>query len=235
MKSNAIRSWLAVACWILSIAPGFTQNKPVAQSVTFLDNKLWMLAPSGKVEVTNGVVFPGEIKINTNGVFTVKGGKERQLKSGQVLAPDGMLTSPDGSVVPVQNHLAALRGRVMLVKDGEAAPITSPYLMPDGSQIKPGGEILLPGGRIERMLDGQLIKLDGVSVPATSTASWKDGKVVLFKDGGRIVLQPTQTMMMDDGTKIAGDGRIIRSDGTVERLKPGEIFKIPGVASLKKY
>jgi len=235
MKSNSIRSWLAVACWVFSVASGFAQDKPVAQSVTFLDNKLWMLNPSGKVEITNGVIFPGEIKINTNGVFTVQGGKERQLKSGQVLAPDGMLTSPDGSVVPVQNHLAALKGRVMLIKDGEATPLSAPYVMPDGTQIKPGGEILLPGGKIERMLDGQLAKLDGVAIPATSTASLQDGKVVLFKDGGKIVLQPTQTMMMDDGTRISGDGKIIRRDGTTDRLKPGELFKLPGVVSSKKY
>jgi len=230
---NSIRRWLLTAglCFGTAVV---AQDKPATQSVTFVDDKLWVQTGQEKVAVTNEVVFPGEIKINTNGVFTVQKGKERQLKPGQVLASDGMLTSPDGSVVPVQDHLAALDGRVKLVKDGEATPLTAPYTFPDGSRVQSGGEIVLPNAAIRRMLDGQITRLDGITFPVTDTAMLQDGKVVLFKDGGRVVLQPTQTMMMSEGTRISGDGKVVRPDGTTEALQPGVIFKLPGVVSPKK-
>jgi len=234
MRTNSIRRWLLTACWCVGTAVVAAQDKPAAQSVTFGEDKLWVLTGPEKVAVTNAVVFPGDIQINTNGVFTVQKGKERQLKPGQVLASDGMLTSPDGSVVPVQDHLAALDGRIKMVKDGEATPLTASYTFPDGSRVQPGGEIVLPNAAIRRMLDGQITRLDGVAFPVTDTASWQEGKVVLFKDGGRIALQPAQVMAMSDGTRISGDGKIVRPDGTTETLQPGVIFKLPGVVSPKK-
>ena len=233
MRTNSIRGWLIAACCCCSFASLFAQE-PAAQSVTFAENKLWLVAGSTRTVTTNRVTFPGDITINTNGIFTVQKGKERQLKSGQVLAADGMLTSPGGSIVPVQDHLAALDGRVQLVKDGEATPLTSAYVFPDGSRLQPTGEIVQPTGKIRRMLDGQITRLDGVSFPVTDTASWQDGKVVLFKDGGKIVLRPTETMMMSDGTRIGGDGRITRADGSTAMLKPDELLKLPGVLSPKK-
>jgi hypothetical protein len=235
MKSNLIRNGLLAVCWCLGIAAAFAQNKPAALSATFLDGKVWLLGGPQKTEATNKIEFPGGISINTNGVFTVKGGKERQLKTGQVLASDGMLTSPDGSVVPVQDHLAALNARVNLVKDGEATPLASQYVFPDGSRVQPGGEIFLPNGGIRRMLDGQIAKLDGVSLPATDTASLQGGKVVLFKDGDTMVLRPAQTMMMSDGSRVSGDGKVIRADGSTTTLKEGEILKMSGVVAPKKY
>jgi len=234
MRTNSIRSWLLAACWCIGSVLLLAQSLPPLQSVTFVENKLWLLAGQEKTLATNEVIFPGDIKIQTNGVFTVKTGKERQLRAGQVLASDGMLTSPDGGVGPVQDHLAAVGGRVKLVKDGEATPLTSPYTFPDGSSLSPAGRIVLPDGTVRRMLDGQITRLDGVSFPVTDTASLQDGKVVLFKDGGRIVLQPAQIMTMSDGTRVSGDGKVVRPDGTVEMLKTGVIVKLPGVISPTK-
>ena len=233
MRINSIRRWLLVACCWLGLSTGFAQE-PVAQSVTFADNKLWLVAGSTRTVTTNRVTFPGDIKVNTNGVFTVQNGKERPLQPGQVLAADGMLTSPGGSIVPVQDHLAALDGRVQLVKDGEATPLTSAYEFPDGSRVQPGGEIILPAGKVRRMLDGQITRLDGVSFPVTDSASWQEGKIVLFKDGGKIVLRPTEKMMMSDGTRIGGDGTITRTDGSTAMLAPDELLKLSGVVSPRK-
>jgi hypothetical protein len=234
MKKRFIGSGFAMACFVLAIAAALAQEKTV-NSITFLDGKVWILGGVEKTEATNEIVFPGDIKVNTNGVFTVKGGKERQLKPEQVLASDGMLTSPDGTVAPVQDHLIMLNTRVNLVKDGDASPLTSEYRLPDGSRVQPGGEILLPNGTIRRMLDGQISKLNGTAIPVTDTASMQDGKVVLFKDGGRIVLRRDQVMAMSDGTRVSGDGKVVRPDGSSETLKEGEILKLQGVVSPKKY
>jgi Domain of unknown function (DUF6799) len=235
MKQNLIRNWLFLAGVCTGVFAVVGENQAADQSVIFLDGKVWTVSGVEKVEATNEIVFPGDIKINTNGVFRVKGGKERQLKREQVLASDGMLTSPDGTVVPVQDHLAMLKSRVQLVKDGEASPLVSEYRLPDGSRVQPGGEIILPNGTIRRMLDGQISKLDGIAIPVTDTASLQDGKVTLFKDGGQIVLRRDQVMMMSDGTRVSGDGRVVRPDGRTEMLKEGEILKLQGVVSPKKY
>jgi len=235
MKSSLIRNGLLAICGCLCLGAVVAQNKPGAQSVTFLEGKVWILGGPEKLLATNAIVFPGDIKIQTNGAFTVKGGRERKLKTAQVLAADGMLTSPGGSVVPVQDHLAALDGRVNLVKDGETSPLVTQYVFPDGSRVQPRGEIYLPDGTIRRMLDGQITRLDGLSLPATDTASLQAGKVVLFKDGGKIVLGPNQTMMMSDGSRVSGDGKVVRGDGSATTLKAGEILKFDGVASPKKY
>lgn len=234
MRTNSIRRWLLAACCGLGLVTGFAQEPATARSVTFAENKLWLVAGSTRTVTTNKVIFPGDIKVNTNGLFTVQQGRERQLKPGQVLAADGMLTSPGGSVVPVQDHLAALDGRVSLVKDGEATPLTGAYEFPDGARLQPGGEIVLPTGKVRRMLDGQITRLDGVSFSVTDTASWQEGKVVLFKDGGKIVLRPAETMMMSDGTRIGGDGIITRADGSTTLLAPDELLKLSGVVSPKK-
>ena len=226
--------WLLAAGCGLSLIPLFAQVPSSARSVTFVENKLWLQAGQTRIVTTNQVIFPGDIKVNTNGVFTVEKGRERQLRPGQMLAADGMLTSPGGSVVPVQDHLAALEGRVQLVKDGEATPLTSPFVFPDGARLQPGGEIILPTGKIRRMLDGQITRLDGVTFPVTDTASWQDGKVVLFKDGGKISLRPTETMMMSDGTRIGGDGTITRADGSKAMLGLDELLKLSGVVSPQK-
>jgi hypothetical protein len=232
MKQNLIRDGLLAAC--ICLGAFATVVQAADQSVVFLEGKVWTVKGVEKVATTNEIVFPGDIKINTNGVFTVKGGKERQLKSEQILGSDGMLTSPDGTVVPVQDHLAMRRGRVYLVKDGEATSLAAEYRLPDGSKVKPGGEIIQPSGTVRRMLDGQTTKLDGTAIPATDTASLQDGKVTLFKDGGRIVLRRDQVMSMSDGTRVSGDGKVVRPDGRTEMLKEGEILKLQGVVSPKK-
>ena len=232
MKRNLIRDGLLAACICLG---AFAITAAAAdQSVIFLDGKVWTIDGVQKVEATNEIVFPGDLKIKTNGVFTVKGGKERQLKQEQILAPDGMLTSPDGTVVPVQDHLAMVNGRMQLVKDGDATPLAAEYRLPDGSRVKPGGEIIQPNGAVRRMLDGQTTRLDGTSIPATDTASLQNGKVTLFKDGGRVVLRRDQVMAMSDGTRVSGDGKVVRPDGRTEMLKEGQILKLPGVVSPKK-
>jgi len=40
---------------------------------------------------------------------------------------------------------------------------------------------------------------------------------------------------MSDGTRVSGDGKVVRPSGATEQLKEGEILKLPGVVSPKKY
>lgn len=203
-------------------------DEPVL-SVQLQKGAIMVRRGAGLTEATNTVELPGAIRVLTNGIFTVKGGKERRLTEGQVIGADGSLTSPNGTITPVGDHVVLQRGRVMLVRDGEATPATGEVVLGDGRRIQPDGSIRTPQGTLQRMLDGQLLKFEGAAIAATDTASLQKGAVVLQKDGSRITLRRDQKMAMSDGTQVFGDGRVILPNGTQKRLAEGEILRIQGV------
>jgi hypothetical protein len=229
MKASSTQLLFVMFCLCIVAPAVHAQGDEPVQSVIFKDNSLLATVNGKTLIFTNAINFPGGIKVMTNGVFTVKGGKERPLGQGQVLSADGMLTSPDGSVVPVQDHIASLGGKVFLVKDGEVSPLTRETLLADKTRVRPDGTVVTPDGKLHRLLDGQRLKLDGTGLPATDTVRLKDGKVILFKDGGEITLRPTQVMMMSEGTRVLGNGTIIYPDGKKRILVEGELLKLPGV------
>ncbi len=232
MSHKSFRSAVTAALF------GFTaslagQEVVLVDSVAFKGGKVMIPQDGKSVETTNDVTLPGEICVVTNGVFTVKKGKERQLQEGQTIDSSGMLTSPDGSVVPVIDHLVLKGGRVLLVKDGVGTPVSN-YTLPDGARVSGDGSIRGRDGRLSRLLDGQLLKLDGTAVATTDTISLKDGKVVLFKDGAAVELRKGQVMAMSDGTRVTGDGIVTKPDGTKVTIKEGETLKISGVVAPRR-
>lgn len=206
-------------------------DEPAAvKSVQFKNGSVLVTLQSGDPQTaTNEITLPESIKVMTNGVFTVKGGKNRNLKDGQILGADGNLTSPDGTVQPVADHVVMKGGRLMLVKDGESTPATGEIKLGDGSRVRADGTITGADGRLRRMLDGQISKFNGEVIASTDTITVKDGKVILQKDGGRITLKSGQTMMMSDGTKVSSDGTLLKPDGSRSKVGEGEIVKLPGV------
>ena len=200
-----------------------------ADSVLFKERTIMARAEGKDFQSTNLVVLPGGVKVRTNGVFTVGAGKERQLLEGQRIDVTGMLASPDGTVVPVSDHLILRSGRLNLVKDGESKTTTSNYRLADGTSISPDGTVSGADRRIRRLLDGQVFKLDGSTLSAVDTVTRIKGEIVLQKDGGRVSLSPTQKIMMSDGTRVSGDGTVTRPDGTKTVVKEGEVLRIEGV------
>jgi hypothetical protein len=189
---------------------------------------------AGKTEpMTEPVTLPNDIKVATNGTFTVKSGKERQLKEGQVLGKDGMLTSSDGSIEPVFDHVALKAGKMMLVKDGQSSLLTTELRLEDGSRVTPDGTLTTKDGRQRRLLDGQLVRLNGAELPAKDTIILRQGQVWVQKDGSPLKVDPGRSIMMNDGTKVLGDGTVIMKDGKRVKLTEGEILTIEGVVTTK--
>lgn len=188
------------------------------------------IVKAGKAEpMTEEVNFPKDIKVTTNGTFTVQNGKERELTTGQRLLSDGMLISPDGSIEPVQDHVAMKRGKMLLVKDGESRPVEQPITLPDGTRVLPDGRILTRTGGVRRIIDGQLFTLGGQEIAAKDTITLKDGKVIIQKDGSLMEVERGRSMMMNDGTKVLGDGTVVKRDGTKSKLTEGQIITVEGV------
>ncbi|MFM1767896.1 MAG: hypothetical protein RJA22_425 [Verrucomicrobiota bacterium] len=234
MKASfpATRPWAAFRLGLtlgLLLAAAAAPAAEAVRSVQWQKGRVMVRRDAGLSATTNAVELPGAIRVMTNGTFTVQGGKVRRLAEGQILDAEGNLTSPDGTIGPVANHVVLRQGRVLLVQDGEGKPLAGEIVLGDGRHLKPDGTLRTPQGTLQRMLDGQLFKLDGHTIASTDTASLQKGVVVLQKDGSRFPLRRDQKMAMSDGTQVFGDGRIILPNGTQKRLAEGEIFKIPGV------
>jgi hypothetical protein len=193
------------------------------------EGQLIAVAAGESFTITNKVVMPFGIQVMTNLTFTVNGGSPRQLTEGMVLSKDGTLQRPDGSLLPVMDHVTQKDGKVIIYRDGVASTVSGEAKLEDNSTVLADGTYIDRSGRRQRLLDGQLVKLDGATLPATDTATLQGGKVVVQKDGSLITLRPTQTMMMSDGTKVSGDGSLIHKDGTTAKLTEGVILKMEGL------
>jgi hypothetical protein len=193
-----------------------------------------MLVRGGKATLLEDeVTVAGDVKMMTNGFFTVKGGKERELKEGQSLSVDGTLTSADGTVMPVWDHVAMKNGRITVVRDGEGALLEQAMTLPDGSTLLPDGLITRGVGGQDRLLDGQLLRLDGTPLAAKDTITKRDNKVIVQKDGSILTLAPGRSIMMNDGTKVTSDGTVLMSDGRTISLAEGQIVTVEGVVRKK--
>src|SRR4030095_16449733 len=147
-------AFMALAAIGIVVPGAFAEVDGSIVSVTWAKKKVMVKRGSGLTAATNNVELPDAVKVMTNGVFTVKGGKERRLREGQVLGADGMLTSPDGTVVPVADHFVMEKGRVMMVKAGQAAPAAREVVLGDGRRLRPDGTLHNKDGRIQRLVGG---------------------------------------------------------------------------------
>ena len=216
---------LAVSAQLL-----FAQPNSATDGAICLTNRS-LLQRGGELTLLEAeMTMPGGINLLTNGTFRVNQGKPRTLKEGQILREDGFLLNPDGSTLPVCDHIAMSGNTVMVFKDGDSAALTAPMTLVDGSIINPDGTYARPNVPHSRLVDGQMATLEGSPLPGLDTISFRDGKVFVYKNGAVIPLQsPTVIMGMYDGTRVRGDGFITFHNGTTMQLTEGQIITVPGV------
>ncbi len=224
MKALTIGCVLTLCSFHLIAAPPGGVEK-----VQFKSQKVFA-TPGGKVlEAPNEIALPFDIVVRTNGTFTVKGGRARQLQEGEILGRDGMLIKPDGSIIPVIDHVTMNRGKVVVFKDGAATELHQLLQLSDGTSIDPEGKINPRDGAPRRLLDGELFRLNGGSLPTRDTITMREGQVIVQKDGSQIAVEPGRSITMNDGTKVLSDGTIIKFDGEQGAVKEGQIYTLEGV------
>ena len=223
------RAHLLVVMALTLVTTSIVADETKAESVLFKASRIAARADGKEFQPTNTVLLANDVRVGTNGSFTVGAGKKRQLREGQGIDTSGMLASPDGTLVPVIDHLVMLKGMLNLIKDGESQVLSREYKLADGSVIGSDGTVRGADGRLRRLLDGQIFKLDGSAIGTADTVTRIKGEIVLQKDGGRVTLRPAQTIMMSDGTKVSGNGTVTKPDGTRVTIKEGEIVRIEGV------
>jgi hypothetical protein len=225
------RSWPVALCFLLV---SFAFRAPSAEWVLFQDGKMFAEHAGNKIPMEEPITFSGGVKVTTNGTFTVNGGKERKFQEGQILNADGTLISPDGTITPVVDHVTLEKGQVVVIKDGEKTPVSKTAVLADGSQVNPDGTVLRKDGSKFRLLDGQILRLNGAELPAIDSITLQNGKVFVQKDGSKLYVKPGTSMMMSDGTKVYGDGLIVSKDGQKTSLTEGQIVPVEGPISKRK-
>jgi hypothetical protein len=231
MKRTTLGS-LVIVQFFLAANAGllFAQSNSSTEGVICRTNRSLLQHGVESTLLTAEMTMPGGIKVLTNGTFRVNEGKARRLKEGQILRADGYLLNPDGSIMPACDHIAMSGATVMVFRDGEGEALAAPLTLPDGSIINPNGAYAGSNGRYSRLVDGQLLTLEGVSIGGLDTISLRNGKVVVYKSGALIPLQsPNVIMGMYDGTRVRGDGFITFHDGTTTQMAEGQIITVPGV------
>ena len=168
MKPTVLRA-LVISQFLIVADAGllFAQTNSSAEAVTCRTNTSLVQRGGELTPLTEEMKMPGGIEVFTNGTFRVKEGKTRVLNEGEILRADGYLLKPDGSVIPVFDHIAMSKGRVMVFKDGEGEALSAPLTLPDGSVINPDGSYWRPAGsygRRSRLPEGRLLTLEGAAL-----------------------------------------------------------------------
>jgi hypothetical protein len=208
----------------------FAQSNFSTEGVTCRTNRTLLQQGGEWRPLDTKMVMPGGITVFTNGTFQINAGKVRHLGEGQILYSDGTLLDPDGSTMPAFDHIAMSGATVKVFRDGEGAGLTEALVLPDGSSINPDGTYTRPNGRRSRLVDGQLLTLDGTSMSGRDTISFRDGKAVVYKCGALIPLQsPNVIIGMYDGTRIRADGFVTFPDGRTTQMTEGQVIAVPGV------
>jgi hypothetical protein len=214
---------------ILGTASLQVRADDTADAATVKSNLVYSVQGDHLVALTENLKFPSDIEVNTNGYFQIAHGKKRALQEGQLLRNDGWLLNSDGSIEPVFDHLAMQSGKVILVRDGQTETLMKPVTFPNKLSVNPDGSCAYPDGSHTRLMDGQLFRLDGTPIIAKDTITFKNGRVVVQKQGSLIPLTPVQVMGMNDGTRVYGDGSIEQNGGARTKLRDGETILVDGV------
>ncbi|MBI1842274.1 MAG: hypothetical protein HYR88_15670 [Verrucomicrobia bacterium] len=197
---------------------------------------------SGRVEVLRAGIqapllralrLPNEIELHPDGVLLKRGAPIGKLAEGERLFMDGALFRPDGSMTYPQEHFVRVKGKLMRVVQGVAEPVPPGQQLENGTWIGEYGRMIMPNGYASHLQDGQIFQPDGQELRAWDTITYRDGRVVLFKDGSLIPLPPGRTMVMNDGTLVRGDGSLLRhsaarayaSEAPV-RLSDGDLVRV---------
>jgi hypothetical protein len=229
MNKHFIHLATVLMAAVLSLTVGISAASAQVTGVRLKGGKLVLVEGGKESPLQQNVLLTDNLLVATNGTFRVGSGKERALKEGQTLNKDGLLMGTDGSITPVWDHLTMRRGALVQVKDGEVTPVTKDVTMSDGTRIGRDGTMRLPNGSLKRFLDGQILTLDGRFAGAADSATLKNGQVVVQKDGTQFTIRRDQTLMMNEGTRVLGNGTVISPDGKSSKLQEGEVRTFQGV------
>lgn len=230
MRSAIIWTVLAALGHLgIALTVGQSTDAASVQRVTAQDRKLLVSTGGEFMVTTNLVKLPFDIVVSTNLTYRVGEGKDRPLKDGQVLSADGTLLNPDGTSDPVYDHATMRRNQILVMRDGDYSPLRGTLKLGDGSVISDDCYVKYTTGERLRLQDGQVFRLSGASVAAKDTITLLKGRVVVQKEGSSFPIARGSFIMMNEGTRVFGDGYLIRPDGSRQNLVEGQTLQVEGI------
>jgi hypothetical protein len=163
-----------------------------------------------------------------------------QLRDGELFAADGTVMDASGRVTHVVAHYLRRGGEFRLVVQGDETPVAPGTQLADGTQLLDHGFVVMPDGSRSYLEDGQGFALPGGELPSWDTVTFRNGKVTVYKDGTLLELDRNRVLMMSEGTKVFGDGRVVRRDRENDwaeatfQLPEGSLLKLPGATNEKR-
>jgi hypothetical protein len=235
MKTNVFSGTLAVLLTAACLPYSLRAANPASSSEQYVARKglTWMVKQGVTNRLEKPVKLAATVQLETNAVFRVGQGKERTLREGQILLPDGFLLGTDGSLAPVFDHYVMKRGDFWVCRDGVESRVAVLVGLPSGDRIDPAGWIRRPNGSSTRLIDGELLSLSGQPLPSWDVVSKLDGHLRIQKEGALVAVPSGRSLMMNDGTKILTDGTLVSSSGTARALSMGEYVLLPGIRRVR--
>jgi hypothetical protein len=133
----------------------------------------------------------------------------------------------------VFDHYAMRNGEFRVCREGVESRVASPILLPSGERIDSAGWIRRPNGSSTRLIDGELMALNGQPLPSWDLVSKPDGQLRIQKEGALVVVPTGRSLMMNDGTKVLTDGTLLSPSGDRRTLSMGEYVLLPGVRRVR--
>jgi hypothetical protein len=233
MRRNISGLWMTLACATGSLFTPCLQAGDGRELVLFQDSRVWSLNGDKAVLLAEDIKWPNNITVSTNGTFQVGEYPARPFVDGQVLASDGMLTSPDGRMEPVIDHEGMLAGSTFSSRNAGRTNATQNLQLGKDKVLTPDRVLLGRDGSWMRVIDGLLFTSDGTPIPAWDTITLQQGNVVVQKEGTQLMIPLGRSIMMNEGTKVFGDGRVLNKNGAITTLTEGQILIIEGVVKLR--
>ena len=203
------------------------------EHVVFNEGQVWAIQGGTADLLKKDLELPHNILVSTNGTFRVGTHSPRPFVEGQILGADGMLLSPNGRIEPVLDHIGLDAGKTVSSVNGNDGLVNQDISLGPDKKLTTDRALVGNDRSWMRVIDGMLFTPDGKSIPAVDTISLQKGKVVVQKEGTQIVVGFGRSIMMNEGTKVFGDGTVISRDGTTTQLTEGQIITIQGVVKLR--
>jgi hypothetical protein len=230
MKSRIIAVLVGslVCSGLFAVAHG-ADNAPQVDRVVMKDGKPTIRINGEAKALEKDLALTSSIMVLTNGSFTVNQGSPRVLQEGQEIRKDGMLISPNGSIASIEDHAIVKKGKVWIYKNGTGTPLKNEMTLPNGTRLSPTGQVRTAGGEFRRLIEGQMFKLTCEVLSSKDSVTMRGGKVYVQKEGTQFPLKHRQTIMMNDGTKVYGSGKLVKRDGTTQTVAESQIILLPGI------
>src|SRR5690349_8071606 len=114
MKAKVVRILLVISFGLLASSQSLFAQGGANILLMARTNTTLLQQGSDWVPLGEEPTLPGGVKVFTNATFQINDGKIRTLREGQMLRGDGYLINPDGSTMPIFDHIA-MKGGLAIV------------------------------------------------------------------------------------------------------------------------